>query len=87
MLYIDKNPETVEAFLYLEEPEPEWFLALKEQSVFIQNGRKYIETAWGVSALNRGEYICRTPNSKSIWVESKSQFESKYKPYVETDGI
>lgn len=87
MLYIERNPETVEAFLYLEDPEPEWFKEIREKVVFIQYGREYIETVWGVSTLNRAEYVCRTPNGKSLWVESKAQFESKYKPYVETNGI
>jgi len=87
MLYIERNPEIVEAFLYLDNQEPEWFIQIKERIVFLQFGREYIETVWGVSSLNRGEYICRTPNSSSVWVESKVQFDQKYKPYVGENNV
>lgn len=87
MLYIERNPETVEAFLYLEEQEPEWFIQTKERIVFLQFGREYIETVWGVSPLHRGEYVCRAPNGSSVWIESKVQFDQKYKPYVSENNI
>jgi hypothetical protein len=87
MLYIEKNPEVVEAFLYLEEDEPEWFIQMKPKIVFIHLGRECIETAWGISTLNRAEYVCRNPNSTTVWVESKNQFEQKYKPCVDHDSV